>query len=110
MWDGFSLTSPEPALKAYGGGGPGGTTTNRTFEMHACTCCASGRAKGDAATQSATSSAISVGIAAEPGGKGTRLGPLASVSVDVCQVREVDMMRRIDLFGHAMRVSSMPNA
>ena len=92
------------------GGGSAGATISRTFEMRACTCRASGRAKGDAVTQSATSSAISVGIAAEPGGKGTRLGPLASVSVDVCQVREVDMMRRIDLFGHAMRVSSMPNA
>ena len=53
---------------------------------------------------------MSVGIAAEPGSDGARPGPLASVSVDVCHVRELDMMRRIDLFGHAMRVSSMPNA
>ena len=66
--------------------------------------------KGDPATQSETSCASSVGIAAEPGSKGTRPEPLASVSVDVCHVREFDMIDRIDFLGHAMRMSSMPNA
>ena len=104
------LASLKPAPWTSDGGGSGGAPISRAFEMRACTCRASGRAKGDAVTQSATSSAISVGIAAKPGSEGARPRPLASVSVDVCHVRELDMMRRIDLVGHAMRVSSMPNA